>query len=211
MEIKQLEHIGLFVVMTLIAIASAFIYWDGINYSPIKQNVKFDLLHKLIHTQDLTDYATHENGYREGQLGVADVAMHTMMVKFTYDAEEMKSGQHRQKISEFVIPEILVDFYDKDFMALNLQKMILANDLIARSKILIPFEVADTTTEISYEGETFYTGLVRSYRVEGEILVETHGDVEVKQIYRASIIVQRAFIEDYLSGYMVTSIRLEAI
>ncbi|MBE8232914.1 MAG: hypothetical protein HAW67_04205 [Endozoicomonadaceae bacterium] len=206
---KELQPIGALMLSILIFLMTLVILMSGYNHQPKLQNIMFDMELKSVQTQDLNTYASHSNGYRKGELGVADYVMHAMMVKFDYDKQSFTNGEHRSRMFQFYTSDLIDDFYDKDFQVTTFQKTVIANNLIVKGKVLKSFKIAKQTDELPYEGISYYSGKVRSYAVEGTLLVETYGDEKNKQIYEVYVIVQRALIEDFMSGYSVTNVRLE--
>jgi len=206
---SSLQAIGS-LLFSAVLFALTLYVWLGIDeYEPIKHSVMFDHKHQPVAEQNLSEYATHDNGYRKGKEGVSDFSTHAVLTLFDYNKSEYESSEHRKRFLVFVEGGVIEDFYDKSFKLLSYQKSVLRQDLIVIGSVVGNFEVVKETTQVAYQGDEPYSGPVLTVLARGRVMMETKGDSESRDVYTATLTVQRVLIEEKMSGYQIVNIRME--
>jgi hypothetical protein len=179
------------------------------GYLPMPQQVLLDVYNRPIGEQDLLVEATHNIGYNNNEEGGAsgDFATEAMLSFFSYNKDDLNSGEVLRIYREFFSEEKADKVYQDIFMNLSQQRIVQKQDGIVRARMIGDIKYVgqavrdyETTAGLDLKSATF--------KFTGKILITVHAKDEFPTLYQFEVLVQRALIQDKIRAYQLIQLDL---
>lgn len=193
-----------FIMLTL----SYFHFSNSLLYFPKPQQVLLDYYHRPIGVQNLLEDTFHNPHYRTSPswAPAEDFAKESLLRLFSYNKDHLTSGSVYREFETLFSEGEGEKVYSNIFINLSQPKIVMAQDGIVRARLI---------GAISYEGSANWdyrtlSGLKltsKTHQFKGKIMITVHADETYPTLYDFVIEVQRALLQDKISGYQI--LRLE--
>lgn len=196
------------VISVVTLLLSYFHLSDSLIYIPKPQQVLLDYYHRPIGVQNLLEDTLHNPHYRTSPswAPAEDFTKESLLRLFSYNKDELSNGSVYRTFETLFTEGEGEKIYSNIFINLSQPKIVMAQDGIVRSRLIGP---------VSYEGSADWeyrtlSGLKlnsRTHQFKGKIMITVHAEETYPTLYDFVIEVQRALLQDKISGYQI--LRLE--
>lgn len=197
------------VIGILLLLGSWYQYDSSTSYKPVPQQVFLDEYNRPIGLQDLMKDTYHNLDYRAGDDGETpgDFLKEALLSIFSYKKSDLTSGLVLNDFIKWCSEDEAISLYRDSFVNLGQQKVVLAQDGIARARVIGDFEYIGSAAR-EYESTAGLTLPALTHKFEGTMIVTIHGNKEYPTVFKVTALVQRALIQDKIKGYQIVELEL---
>lgn len=196
-------------ISAVVIVMCYFHYESSLDYVPVPQQVLLDAYHRPIGIQDLLKDTSHNPHYKTGDAGetAGDFTKEMLLHLFTYDKEDLESGTVLSRFQMAFSEGEGESIYQKIFVNLSQPRIVMAQEAIVRARIIGSLEYVG---ENVWEYRTL-SGLKlnsKTHQFKGKMMITVHGEETFPTLYTFVIEVQRALLQDKITGYQLLRMEL---
>lgn len=185
-------------------------YQNSLEYVPLPQQVLLDAYHRPIGVQNLLEDTFHNPHYRtgtEGETG-ADYAKEMLLTLFTYNKDDLVSGRVLNRFQNIFSEGEGENVYQNVFVNLSEPRIVMAQDALVRSRVIGNLTYIGSAAW-PYRSLSGLPMMAKTHQYEGKMMITVHGEDTFPTLYSVVIEVQRALLQDKITGYQILRVELK--
>lgn len=206
---EQLFVILCIIVSAIMTVMSYYHYSDSQTYIPKPQQMLLDIYHRPIGSQNLLEDTEHNPHYRTGNNGEAgaDYAKESLLNMFTYNKGDLTSGKVLERFQQAFTEGEGERVYQGIFVNLSQPRIVMAQDALVRARIIGQLEY-NGKAEWPYQTISGLSMTARTHQYKGKMMITVYGEDTFPTLYDFVIVVQRALLQDKITGYQILTMEL---